>query len=351
MKTSLNSRQNSIISYVRKGTTITNTFFLIFHIIFGIFFYENHFHFLYYYNYISITTYLIGYILLYKSISNPYIIMVNAEVFFFMILSVLCLGWDYGFQQYCIIFVASFLFTDYYTNKKRKLRKKTILFIGLNVCTYLFLRIWTYSHSPVYAISSLTPMHILFIINSIIAFTFLIAYSSIYSGTVFQLEKALLNAANIDPLTGLHNRRSMQELLNTINNDYCIAMIDIDSFKKINDTYGHDIGDEVIKTVASILLKKHSEKADFHVCRWGGEEFLILYHNPMLSDDEIFHEFDALRQQLANSVVICNNQEIHFTVTTGLSFFKDNLSSYDMIKIADENLYKGKESGKNVVVY
>lgn len=116
-----NARQNSINSYVTKSTYIINTLLLLYHVFFGFLFYKNQAHYLYYFNYISILTYLVCYFILYKQKSYLYIAVVFLEIYVFMLLSVIGIGWDYGFQQYCFSFVASLLFTDFYMNKRHKL--------------------------------------------------------------------------------------------------------------------------------------------------------------------------------------------------------------------------------------
>lgn len=355
---SMSVRHQSIVSYVMKGTTISNTALLMFHIYFGVFFRISSTPVLYYFNLLSIATYLMGYIILYKNLSNLYIALINIEVYIFMILGTVCLGWGYGFQQYCIIFVVSLLFTDYCVSKAHRLQKSTICLIALNIFTYFFLRMWTYGHPQVYHLESNIPEHVIFITNSIITFSFLIAYSFLYSQTVFRLERSLVEVASKDALTGLYNRRKMMDLLNAMseilastNPHLCIAMIDIDNFKRINDTYGHAAGDEILKSTAAILLQKSKEQESFQACRWGGEEFLIFYRNDTPDEEEIFREFDALRKQIAESTILYNDQKIHYTITIGLAFHTDNRSITDMIKLADDNLYKGKNSTKNVVIW
>ncbi|MBQ7944211.1 MAG: GGDEF domain-containing protein [Lachnospiraceae bacterium] len=180
---------------------------------------------------------------------------------------------------------------------------------------------------------------------------------AIYSKTVFHLEKALIDTANRDPLTSLRNRRRMQELLHSANEEFsrnpynmCIAMIDIDHFKQINDTYGHDVGDEVLISIANIFLEKHAQNNSFHACRWGGEEFLIFYRKYKETDSEIFKEFESIRQEIDDAIILCGDNKIHCTVTIGLSFHTNHCSIADMVKQADENLYKGKEKGRNRVI-
>lgn len=358
MVKSSNIRDEGILSYVINGTTIFNTVILILHICFGVFFYMSNADILYYYNFLSILTYIVGYVLLYQGRSNVYIFVVNIEVYIFMLLTVIGLGWGYGFQQYCIVFIVSFLFSDYCVSQEFKLNKITVAAIVISVCSYFGLRIWSYFHPYIYYLNNTTLECIFYVANSAIAFAFLIAYSYMYSQTVFRLEHSLVDMATRDTLTGLYNRRKMHDLLNAMSelltsasNQMCIAMIDVDNFKKVNDSYGHYAGDEVLKMVAEILLAKSKEHDSFYSCRWGGEEFLVFYRMQSRSEEEIIHEFDDLRQKIADTTVVYNEQEIGFTVTIGLSFYKEDLTVAKMIKIADDNLYEGKKNGKNTVVY
>lgn len=359
MENTAKMRHPSIYAYVKRGTTICNTIILFLHIFFGFFFSDINATILFYYNAVSIATYLAGYMILYKNRSDLYSVLINAEVFIFMILTTIGLGWEYGFQQYCFIFVVSLLFTDYSINKERHLKKSTIVMIALDMITFVSLRIWTYHQPCIYSIEGSISPRIFFIANSMIAYAFLIVYSYLYSQTVYRLEKTLVDVATKDSLTGLYNRRKMHDLLNAMSellatsyNQMCIAMLDIDNFKRINDTYGHDVGDEVLKSLASLLLDKQAKEDGFQACRWGGEEFLVFYRKNHQNTSEIIDEFEELRQQIeCCKTVVCGEHKVKFTVTIGLAFYDGNSSITELIKLADNNLYEGKSSGKNVVIY
>ena len=127
-------------------------------------------------------------------------------------------------------------------------------------------------------------------------------------------------------------------------------MLDIDFFKKINDTYGHDAGDEVLVALAKILRDKHDENEGFHVSRWGGEEFLVFYERHQKSREDVIEEFDALRQKIQDTVIQYNNSTINITVTIGLAFYEKGETINSLIKVADKNLYEGKNAGRNRVV-
>lgn len=343
--------------YVTRTVMAINTILLLCHIGFGVVFELYDAEIIFYYNILSIIIYIMNFAILYKRRFVTYTTIVYLEILLFMIVAVICVGWDFGFQQWSMAFVTATVFVDFLTNRNHKMRKITFMLVALDVLVYAFLRIWTYQYPYIYEVNNKVLLNAFFNANSMIGFAFLIILSFVYTNTVFKLEKTLLDMANNDPLTGLRNRRRMHELLKKVpeervNNQYemCIAMMDVDHFKSVNDTYGHDVGDEVLKVMANILLEQHEKKEHFHVCRWGGEEFLVLYRRYGKSQDEIVDEFNELRERIEDTVIKCGEHKIKVTVTMGLSFCKNGIAVDDMIKEADDNLYKGKERGRNRVV-
>ena len=157
-----------------------------------------------------------------------------------------------------------------------------------------------------------------------------------------------------DFLTGLYNRRYFYDAGGGLyanarrdNVSLVCAMLDIDFFKKVNDTYGHDAGDEVLKHVAS-SIQKRMRKTDI-VARLGGEEFCILAVN--MQDEAIDMIFDGLRLVIASSPVTVNNGEdtIHVTLSIGVTtILAESLD--EMVKKADSLLYEAKEGGRNRIV-
>ena len=158
-------------------------------------------------------------------------------------------------------------------------------------------------------------------------------------------EEKLEQIAHVDRLTGLYNRHYMIQELERISQPlkFCVAMVDIDDFKSINDKYGHNAGDYVLKSISEIM-KKNCEKAI--ISRWGGEEFLILYSK---EDDETAF-FEKLRKSVERYEFEYENQKIKVSVTIGVADNENNQSIDKWIQNADQKLYKGKKSGKNKVV-
>ncbi len=162
--------------------------------------------------------------------------------------------------------------------------------------------------------------------------------------------------ATHDALTGLYNRHSLRKFFDELENGsdlFCVIMGDIDDFKKINDTYGHDCGDIVLKTVADIVMKNMGEK-DI-ACRWGGEEFLIIMRG---SRDECFDRISLVKAQINALDISHESSSVHVTMTFGFADSDENLQSGhsaresidSLISMVDKRLYKGKTSGKNVIV-
>ncbi len=150
----------------------------------------------------------------------------------------------------------------------------------------------------------------------------------------------------LDPLTGVFNRRYLK-FVETIHKDYVIAMIDIDFFKQINDTYGHAVGDIAIKTVANII--RQSLRNQDIIIRYGGEEFLMLIRDP--NDDFICNAIlERIRKNIEKAYIYFDDKNINITVSIGALVDGKDLSLEERIKIADKFLYEAKNSGRNKIV-
>lgn len=168
-----------------------------------------------------------------------------------------------------------------------------------------------------------------------------------------QLQTAQL-AASVDKLSGLYNRRSLELLAAQIisssrryNRNISCLMFDIDHFKKVNDTYGHDVGDQAITHVASIL--RGCCRSSDVVARVGGEEFVMLLTEA--SSTDAYHLAEKVRRTVANSPLKPKDQsQLSLTISGGLSQFSisDNQLS-DVLSRADKALYYSKTSGRNKV--
>lgn len=160
--------------------------------------------------------------------------------------------------------------------------------------------------------------------------------------------------ARFDPLTGLSNRRYLLEKINEemvrqqrSQKPFALIISDIDNFKSINDTHGHDSGDYIIKTMGSIL--NQSVRAMDWVGRWGGEEFLVFL--PETDPDGGMRVAERIRQNILTHSFEFNDQKFSPTMTLGVSVCTVGTSMDVCLKKADEALYQGKSKGKNQVLF
>ncbi len=164
-------------------------------------------------------------------------------------------------------------------------------------------------------------------------------------------EQELYEKSITDPLTKLYNRNYLIEFLENkikeskrYNFPFSIAMIDIDFFKKVNDTYGHLIGDCVLKTL-SLNLKKHFRNSDM-VARYGGEEFIIIM--PFIDLKNACKKIENFRKEIENYSFCDSNLKI--TISVGVEEYNKKDDLYELIEKVDKKLYLAKDSGRNKVI-
>lgn len=167
------------------------------------------------------------------------------------------------------------------------------------------------------------------------------------------MQKSLSNLVERDVLTGLYNRRSGEKMLRQVykdkftrNIDFCVAIGDIDHFKRVNDNHGHDCGDMVLTEVADIMKQVLCGKGV--IARWGGEEFILIFHHSTLEKAvEVLEEL--LEEIRAKEFVYNEETKLHVTMTFGI--VQGSMDGVDTaIKEADEKLYYGKNNGRNQIV-
>jgi len=177
------------------------------------------------------------------------------------------------------------------------------------------------------------------------------------NNTIEALEniQTIMNYANRDYLTGLYNRRyffqAMQEYVEDARESgekFVVAMLDIDHFKKVNDTYGHDIGDKVIVTLADIL--RSSTNPRDVVARFGGEEFCIILKN--INRYSALDILERIRETVESYAVDVGKEKfVNFTISIGAVIHKEEDDLEESINEADMCLYKAKNNGRNQVVF
>lgn len=156
-----------------------------------------------------------------------------------------------------------------------------------------------------------------------------------------------------DGLTGLYNRRYViGDLSDDIKNHgkedrkNVIVLADIDDFKTVNDTYGHEAGDTTLVCIANIL---GAICTGHKVIRWGGEEFLLVLFD--VTEDEAYQICEQIRVEVERFVLVHEGKEFSCTITLGLSIFKEHIGVEENVNCADKALYYGKRNGKNCSIW
>ncbi len=170
---------------------------------------------------------------------------------------------------------------------------------------------------------------------------------------VLKMQRELLNAAIRDALTGLYNRRSLYDLLGLEllrarreQSNVAVALVDVDRFKQINDTYGHAIGDEMLIMLAA---KLRMTMRDFDIVgRLGGEEFVLAFGCMSVGDALVICE--RVRRGVAEISINCEETVLSMTISIGVAIAIGETEPAKVIRYADKAMYQAKENGRNCVV-
>lgn len=307
---------------------------------------------LFIFNILSVILFLFLEYPLHKKKYDIVILLAYAEIFVHIAVCTFVLGWDLGFHLQYFALIAFPFYIPFKDKRAPYLLSMSamLMFISIKILTASV-------GDPLYSVSP-AVLNNIYLLNCIVAAAPIVVFSSIFhilinsnQSKLSQRNKYLLELASTDPLTGLLNRRSMISKMEVAhsereahNKPFSIILIDIDDFKKVNDTYGHDCGDFVLKSLSNILM--HSIKKNDYVCRWGGEEMLILLNN---CDHESAKQIgDNIRFCVESYDINYKGSVLRITITIGLTSTKDTIE--EMLIEADKRLYCGKKSGKNCVV-
>lgn len=275
------------------------------------------------------------------------------EIVLHTILCIILIGNDFGFQLYIPAIIPLLFYVVFSIDQYGHL-KYPIIYSLVSMLFFTATNIYNFYFDPIYKNISKNIKLTLFLYNSLIIFSMLTMFSLLFilqiRGSIRKIERQkhkLASVANTDPLTGLLNRRKFMEDIQDLiksNKNFTILLSDIDDFKKINDTYGHDCGDQMLINVTSQF--RALVTSPNLVCRWGGEEIIVLYSGTF-QEGIAFGEL--LRATVENSSICYNDKNLSATITTGVAFFDGRESLDSVIVRADKALYKGKQNGKNQV--
>lgn len=230
---------------------------------------------------------------------------------------------------------------------------------ALFVCAVQYFLETRYGNTVAFLPFSITERVYIRLMNILTAFWSVATVCYIYSkdsqhleGKLIEYNKILRQQASTDTLTGLSNRRSANEFIEKLikkngEKGFCVCMCDIDFFKKVNDSYGHDIGDKVLAGVAQALVENTTDEC--LVSRWGGEEFLIIF--PNMNGDEAKLMLDTIRARIKKIDFDTGSKTFNITITYGLAEYGYDGSAEKVVKEADDKLYIGKENGRDQIVF
>lgn len=274
-------------------------------------------------------------------------------------------GWNWGFMMYIIALCPVSFFVTYSLTGVKRTLSRPLIFSAISLVLFSSTRIACSYVEPFYNdYADTTVATTMYMLNCFITFITIMAFSILFSLDVRCKEKILetqneelSDISSIDPLTKLLNRRAMGQCLETAVNQtkktgelFSLTIGDIDNFKMVNDVHGHNVGDDVLKMVASTIRENLPEKAI--LARWGGEEFLILTRK---SEADSIPDIEAIRYAISQQTVKVEKPDgyidLGVTMTFGISQYIHGFTIDQVISLADENLYKGKSNGKNRVVH
>ena len=299
--------------------------------------------------FVLIYGYLIG--MTYRNHTRIAFILYNVVTVAAVCFNVGLIGWNIGIQHFLFALVLMDLI---FTCRNRWNQCAVVLFLCV-------IRLALYFYCRMYATTiQLQIFYDIFLQVFTTVAVFFMLYlngmmlardSQIIERKLMKYNKELQRAANTDMLTKLWNRlflmQYMEKKVASPDIFLSIAIGDIDFFKKVNDTYGHECGDEVLRTLAAVF-KKEMEGYGV-VARWGGEEFIFVFEG--VNGDEAMVLLDHLQRVVRDTVINYEGLQLKVTMTFGLVEYNTKLRLDENINIADERLYIGKEKGRDRIIY
>lgn len=286
-------------------------------------------------------------LLSFKKHTDFYIIFTYFEIITFSFISELFSGGRFSY----VFFVVGMISVVFYLLPPKFRLKHVFQWIGIAYAIAIyFIRLQNICLFPQYAeIVEKCRDEIVFLNLCITLFT-LFYISNLYMFELNSASEKLNYYSNHDLLTGLFNRRFFEHIMkrnkSEHEHEYSIAIFDIDDFKKVNDTYGHQAGDCVLKVVSNLIEDNSGD--EYIPVRWGGEEFIL--YMPQTDSDRAYKMLEEISEKIRNSVVDFDEQKIQVTVTIGMCTGNDLTDYESVIRKADDRLYYGKRNGKNCVV-
>ena len=344
MKTLMDLKKTKMLAYV-----VTMSF-LVIHIMLFLLFKRYGVTPMMYFNIFSMIFYVCMIPVVEKAYLRTFVVVVFVEVVAHMALATYFTGWSSGFQT-SMIGLTILGFCSEYIAHHIKIPAVSSVKLGVfDMAVYLVICYIDHRRPAPYPL----PEDVAFrlrVIWGVITFGMVMMFLQLYIRTSTDSEDMLSKEVTHDQLTGLPNRYFVSDYLGELVNDdglvgYWAAMVDIDDFKVVNDTYGHNCGDYVLRELATLLTGSGIE---MKVTRWGGEEFLLIGKIENNLEEEL-RKLDFLRKLVMKYRFVYEGQCLNLTVTMGVAEYAPGSTIREWINQADQRLYDGKTNGKNQVV-
>ena len=303
-----------------------------------------------YFNIGSIVFYALSFLIIQKELLWLYTDLMYLEVVAHMTCAILLTGWNSDFQVTLVGMSTIAFFAEYLERYLGVRHAHALPLCIFGAIAYLSTCVVCALRPAPYIMPNEVSLFLKIALGAVV-FAVSITVLQAFVREATKSEKALTNRLMHDKLTGLPNRYYVADYLKKLSrsknlNSYWIALADIDDFKKVNDTYGHNCGDLVLENVAH-LLQESLDKAQ--VCRWGGEEFLVIGRIGDGMESQL-GLLERARRTIERHSLWYEEHRICVTVTLGVEPYNEGYTASEWINSADEKLYEGKKNGKNQVV-
>ena len=309
-----------------------------------------------YINIISILMYVASAILIAKGHHLITVWIMESEIFWHVIFACIFMGLACGYHLWLFGTLSSVFLPFFIPNLSRRPKSQIgiySVFIVLGFELLVFLDRHGYLPTQYRVDDKIAS--IMYYLNAALGFVSIMVYTAIYNQRMTMKNKEMQYVAEHDGLTGIYNRNKLQSILEaeilrkerSAEGNLSIAILDVDLFKNINDTYGHLSGDSVLKALTD-CFKEYREKGLLYG-RWGGEEFLLISPET-ISYYEFVGMLEELREMIQNLEFAAGEQIIKTTVSIGAAAYEYGMNMDKFLQLADDRLYKAKESGRNRVI-
>lgn len=305
------------------------------------------------FNIASILLYILGAVFIKNNRwSSLWIVLFYMEIVTHAVLCGILLNWSYGFSLYSLMVIPVSYYMAY---MDPNIKKPAVFSTILTFINIVLMTLTDFVATGDELIKDPALAQTISAFNFVICSIIIAIFASIYlyemnnsMNDLREKNEELNFLANYDALTKLRNRHHISDVFHIYEKNtapYCVILGDIDDFKRINDTYSHDCGDKVLITVADVIKNNVGDRGV--VCRWGGEEILIIVSG---NNEECLDLIERIRLTIQNQHLSFNRREINVTMTFGFADYSEDMSIEKLVSIADKRLYHGKRNGKNQVV-